>query len=237
MEAVDADERLLAGLDPAEPLAVGVDERRLHVRDGVDGPAVLGDARHLLAGAVLELGDEPLHHRRALEDVRVLEQVGLVGEHLLDAQRPLLVPRARQAERLVPGGELDRAGAGVAAERDRERLEHDPLDVVLGLGLGQPEAVDLHAVAEAAVLGVLDAVALAAELVPQLAHRAQLRVLLDEAHAGVDEEGDAAEHRAHALLRDALPDLVEDGDRGRERVGDLLRRASPRPPAGGRSRC
>ena len=33
--------------------------------------------------------------------------------------------------------------------RHRERLEHDPLHVVLGLGLGQPERVDLHAVAEA----------------------------------------------------------------------------------------
>ena len=225
--AVDADQHLLAGLDAAEPLAVGVDQRGLHVRDGVDRAAVLGDARHLLARALGELGDEALHHRRALEDVGVLEQVGLVGEHLLDAQRPLLVPRAREAERLVPGGELDRAGAGVAAERDGERLEHDPLDVVLGLGLGQAEAVDLHAVAEAAVLGVLDAVALAAELVPQLAHRAQLRVLLDEAHAGVDEEGDAAEHRAHALLRDPLADLVEHRDRGGHRVGDLLHRRRP----------
>ena len=102
--------------------------------------AVLGDARHLPRGALVELGDEPVHHLRALEDVGVLEQVGLVGEHLLDAQRPLLVPRARQAERLVPGGQLDRAGAGVAPERDGERLEHDPLDVVLRLGLGEPEA-------------------------------------------------------------------------------------------------
>ena len=222
--AVDADQHLLAGLDPAQALAVGVDQRRLHVGHGVDRAALLVDARHLLAGALDELGDEPLHHLRALEQVGVLEQVGLVGEHLLDPQRPLLVPRARQAERLVPGRELDRAGAGVAAERDRERLEHDPLHVVLGLGLGQPERVDLHAVAEAQVLGVLHAVALAAELLPQLAHRAQLRVLLDEAHAGVDEEADAPEDRAHALLRHPHADLVEHGDRGRHRVGDLLHR-------------
>ena len=84
--------------------------------------------------------DEPLHDVRALEDVGVLEQVGLVGEDLLDAQRPLLIPRPRQPERLVPGGQLDGAGAGVAAERDGERLEHDPLDVVLRLRLGQARA-------------------------------------------------------------------------------------------------
>jgi hypothetical protein len=126
------DDDLLAGLDAADALAVRVDQRGLHVRDRLDGAAVLGDDGHLRAGALEQLGDEPLHHLRALEDVGVLEQVGLEGEHLLQAQRPLLVPRARQAERLVPGGQLHGAGAGVAAERDRERLEDDPLDVVLG---------------------------------------------------------------------------------------------------------
>ena len=49
-----------------------------------------------------------------------------------------------------------------------ERLEDDALHVVLGLLLGQPERVDLHPVAEAAQLRVLDAVALAADAVPQL---------------------------------------------------------------------
>ena len=116
-----------------------LDERGLHVIDRVDGTAELGDARHLLARALEELRDEPVHHLRALEDVRILEQVGLVREHLLEAQRPLLIPRARQAECLVPGRQLERAGAGAAAERNGERLERDPVDVVLGLGLGQAE--------------------------------------------------------------------------------------------------
>ena len=96
-----------------------------------------------------------VHHLRALEDVGVLEDVGFVGQHLLDAQRPLLIPRARQPERLVPRRQLDRAGARVAPERHRERLEHDPLHVVLRLGLGEAERVDLHAVAEAQVARVL----------------------------------------------------------------------------------
>ena len=211
-----------------DPLAVRLDERRLHVRHRLDRAAVLLDARHLGARALEQLADEPVHHLRALEQVGVLEQVGLVGQHLLDPQRPLLVPGPRQPERLVPGRQLDRARPRVAPERDGERLEHDPLHVVLGLGLGEPERVDLHAVAEAQVARVLHAVALAAELLPQRRHRAQLRVLLDEAHAGVDEEGDAREDRAHPLLADARAHLVEHGDRGRHRVGDLLHRRRAR---------
>ena len=121
------------------------------------------------------------------------------------------------------------AGAGVAAQRHGQRLEHDPGHVVLRLRLGQPERVDLDAVAQAQDLLVGDAVALAADLLPELAHRAQLGVLLDEADAGVDEEGDPAEDLGEVLLGDlaARLDLVEDGDRGRERVGDLLHRRRP----------
>ena len=151
----------------ADPLAVGLDQARLHVGDGLDGAAVLLDHRHLGPGALGQLLDQAVHHLRALEDVGVLEQVGLVGQHLLDPQAPLLVPGAGQAHRLVPGRQLDRAGAGVAAEGHGERLEHDPLDVVLRLGLGQAERVDLDAVAEAQHLLVGDAVALAADLVPE----------------------------------------------------------------------
>ena len=222
--AVDADDDLLAALDPGDPLAVGLDQRGLHVVDGLDGAAVLGDDRHLGPGALDQLGDQAVHDLRALEDVGVLEDVGLVGEHLLDAQRPLLVPRPGQAERLVPGRQLDRAGARAAAQRDRERLEHDPLDVVLGLGLGQAQGVDLDAVAEAQVLLVGHAVAVAADLLPHLAHRAQLRVLLDEADAGVDEEGDPAEDLAHEVLVDPVAHRVEHRDRVGHRVGDLLDR-------------
>src|SRR5881398_534686 len=75
------------------------------------------------------------------------------------------------------------ARARVATERYREGLDDDALHVVLGLGLGQPQRVDLHAVAEAQLTLVLHAVALAADLLPQLGHRPQLRVLLDEADA------------------------------------------------------
>ena len=154
-EAVHADDRQLARLDPPPALAVGLDQRRLHVVHGFYGAAELGDAGHLLAGALEQLGNQCVHHLGALEDVGVLEQIGLVGEDLLKAQRPLLVPRPRQPERLVPGGKLDRPSSRAAAERDRKRLESDPVDVVLRLGLCQSERVDLDAVAEAPVLVVL----------------------------------------------------------------------------------
>ena len=140
---------MLAGFDRADPVAVRVDERGLHVRHRLDGASVLGDDRHLGARGVDQLRHQCIHHVRALEDVRIVEEVGLVRQHLLDAQRPLLVPRPRQAEGLVPRRQLDRACAGVAAQRDSERLEHDALHVVLGLGLREAERVDLDAVAEA----------------------------------------------------------------------------------------
>ncbi len=99
----------------------------------------------------------------------------------------------------------------------------------------RPERVDLHAVAEAQQPRVLHAIALAAELLPEDSHRAQLRVLLDEAKARVHEEGDAAEDGAHALLVgaagqrfQALAHGVEDRDRVAHRVGDLLHRCRAR---------
>ncbi len=158
----------------------------------------------------------------------ILEQVGLVGEDLLEAQRPLLVPGPREPQRFVPRRELNGAGAGATGERHGERLERDPVDVVLRLHLGKPQGVDLDPVAEAAELLVLDAVALATELIPQRGHRAQLCVLLDEADAGIHEERDPAEHAAHEALLDTLANGVEHRDRVAHRVSDLLDGRGPR---------
>ena len=109
------------------------DQARLHVGDCLHGAAVLFDGRHLLARALGELVHQPVHDDRPFEHVRVGEQVRLVGEDLLDSQAPLLVPGPGQPQGLVPGGELDRAGPGVAAEGHRQGLEHDPRHVVLRL--------------------------------------------------------------------------------------------------------
>ena len=139
----------LARLDPAHALAVRLDHLRLHVGHGRHRAAALGHDRHLLRAPAISSATSPSITLRALEDVGVVEQVGLVGQDLLDAQRPLLIPGPRQPERLVPGRQLQRARASGAAHRHAQRLEHDPDDVVLRLRLGQPQRVDLHAVAEA----------------------------------------------------------------------------------------
>ena len=104
---------------------------------------------------------------RAVEDVVVLEKVGLEGQDLLDPQRPLLVPGSGQAEGLVPRRELDGPGPGALGQGDAEGLQDDPGHVVLGLLLGQAEGVHLHPVAEAAQLRVVNAVALGADPVPE----------------------------------------------------------------------
>ena len=160
------------------------------------------------------------------EEVRVFEQVALVGQDLLGPKRPLLVPRPREAERLVPGRKLNRAGTRVFAERDREHLEHDADHVVFGLLLGQPERVHLNAVAESTLLGVGDAVSLTCDPIPQLDERAHLAQLLDEADAGVDEEADTADDLAELAFRNASGRLhrVEHTDRGDQSVRELLRR-------------
>src|SRR6185295_14677755 len=105
-ELVDADDDLLAALDQLQPPRVRLDELRLHVArlDRRDRAAHLVDTGKLLPRLALELFDPGGNLRGAVEDVAIFEQVGLVGEDLLHAQRPLLVERARQAERLVPGG-------------------------------------------------------------------------------------------------------------------------------------
>ena len=154
------------------------------------------------------------------------KQIGLVGDDLLHADRPLLVPGPRQAERLVPGRQLHGARARALRQRHRQHLEQDAIDVVLRLLLGEAQRVDLHAVAEQAVLGIGDAVALGGDLVPQLLERAHLADLGDEAHAGVDEERDAADHRAEVFRRHLARRLhaVEHGLRGGEREGQFLHR-------------
>ena len=167
---------------------------------------------------------------RPVEDVAVLEDVGLEREHLLHSQRPLLIPRSGKAQRLVPRRQLDRPRACPFRQRDAEHLEHDALHVVLGLGLGQAQRVHLHAVAEPACLRVLDAVALDADAVPHLGHRPQLADLLDEPDPGVDEERDRREHAAEAIGCDLsrVAHRVEHADRRRHRVGDLLHRRGAR---------
>ena len=202
-EAVDADHDLLAALDRFDPARIGFDELLLEIAllDRGDGAAHFFDLGQFLFRRLFELGDLGGDGRRAFEHVAVFQQVGLVSEDLLHAQRPLLVPRPRQAERLVPGRQLHGAGACAFRQGDGEHLDQNARDVVFRLLLGQAERVDLHAVAEQPLLGVGDAVALARDLVPQFGKGAQLADFGDEAQPGIDEERDAPDHVAEFLRR------------------------------------
>jgi hypothetical protein len=114
-------------------------------------------------------------------------------------QRPLLVPRPRQAERLVPRGQLH---GRAAASRDSVTPSISSTmrwTLFSGCDSVRPERVDLHPVAEAPVPRVLHAVPLLQQRVPQLREGAHLAHLLDEAHPRVDEEADPAARLAEAL--------------------------------------
>ena len=131
--------------------------------------AQLRDARHLLADLALELVDLLFDHLRAVEDVAIFQHVGFERADLLQAQRPLLIPGPRQAERLVPRRQLHGAGARILRQRDAQHAEQHAIDVVLRLLLGQAQRIHLHAVAEQAQLRIGHAVAVARDLVPERA--------------------------------------------------------------------
>ena len=95
----------------------------------------------------------------AIKYVLEFEQIGLISEDLLQAQRPLLVPGPRQTHRLVPGGQLQGAAARPLGQRHGERFDQDAIDIVFRLRLGQAERIDLHAIAKQQRLGIGDAIA------------------------------------------------------------------------------
>ncbi len=198
--------------------------------DGGDGAAHVFDLLEFFLRRLFQLGDLGGDDRRAVEHVAIFQKVGLVGEDLLHAQRPLLVPRPRQAERLVPGRKLHRASPRFLRQRDREHLDEDAGNVILRLLLGQAQRIDLHAIAEQALLGVGDAVAFTRDLVPQLGEGAHLADFGDEAQPGIDEEGDAPDHVAELFLGAFARSLhrIEHADRGGKREGELLYRRGAR---------
>ena len=118
------------------------------------------------------------------------------------------------------------AGAGIFRQGYGQHLEQNAIDVVLCLRLGEPERVDLHAIAEEAIFRVRHAVALARDFVPKLGECAHLAHLGDEAHAGVDEERYATDHLAELGGRNFTGRFhgIEDCDGRRQRVSEFLHR-------------
>ena len=94
--------------------------------------------------AFVQLWDEITQERYGVQDPKMRRfrygvQVNSLGLTEAQPERPLLVPRPRQAEGLVPRGQLHRAGARVLRQRHAAHLLVDALHVVLRLCLGQPQ--------------------------------------------------------------------------------------------------
>ena len=220
--AVDADDRGFLGFNLGQALGVRLDQAALHIVDGRHRAAHGVDLGEFGAGAVLQGRDLAVNRGVAVEKIVIFQKVGFIGQNLLHPQRPLLIPRARQAQSLVPSGQLHRTGAGLFRQRHRQHLNQDAVDVVFGLLFGQAQGVDLHTIAEAAILGLGDAIAGFANLVPQIDKGAHLAQLGDKADAGVDEEGDAADHIGEVGGRDLALQIIQHGAGGCEREGQLL---------------
>ena len=225
-EFVDADHHLFAGFDGGQTPAVGFHQLLFHIAglDGSDRTAHGVDARQFLAGLGLQRLDLGGDFRRAVENIAIVQQVGLIGDDLLQAQRPLLVPWPGQSQGLVPGRQLDGPCPGVLRQGHRQHFQQDAIDVIFRLLFGEAQRIDLHAIAEAAHFFVGDTIAVAADLVPQFAEGAHLAKLGDEADAGVDEEADASHHLGEFGRRDLSRRLhpVQHGDGGGQREGQFL---------------
>ncbi len=102
MVPVQSDHDLIAGFDRPALLGVRAHETFLHVSESVNGTAFVEHPAELLPCLLRDLVGLGLDHLRAVEDVAVLQKVGFVGQDLLGAQAPLLVPGTRETERLVP---------------------------------------------------------------------------------------------------------------------------------------
>ncbi len=172
---------------------------------------------------VLQLLDLAVDRRVAVEQVVVFQKVGLIGQDLLHPQRPLLVPGAGQAQRLVPGGQLHGARAGLLRQRDRQHLDQDAVDVVLGLLLGQAEAVDLHAVAEAAVLRVRARRSGAGRSRPTgRRRRASCTVSVTKRMPAFTKKRDAAHHVGEVVRRHLALQVIQHRAGGGQRKGQFL---------------
>ena len=101
---VDADDGGVAPFDALDPVRVRLHKAGLHVLNRVYGAAHGVDLCELGAGAFLELRNLGVDGGIAIEKIGVFEKIGLKRQDLLHAKRPLLVPRAGQAEGLVPCG-------------------------------------------------------------------------------------------------------------------------------------
>ena len=120
------------------------------------------------------------------------------------------------------------AGAGVFGQGDGQHFDQDAVDVVFRLLFGQAQRIDLHAIAEAAILRLGHAIAGQAQLIPQIDKGAHLAQFGDKADAGIHEKADAAHHVREIFGRNLALQIVQHGAGGGQREGQFLFRRRPR---------
>ena len=94
---VYADNDGFTRFDAVEAGGVGFHQTALHVIDGLNRAAHGFKVRELVTCAVFEFSHLAIHRWVVVEEVVILQEVGLVSHDLLHAHRPLLIPGARQA--------------------------------------------------------------------------------------------------------------------------------------------
>ena len=214
-------------------------EPGLQLLDGLEGPAQGQHVVQLGLGRLGQLGRLGLHDHRSPRRGRSYSSRSDSKARIcwMRSDHCWSQGRGRPRASFQAGSWMARARA-LGRQGHPERLEHDAGHVVLGLGLGQPERVDLHPVAEPAELRVVDAVALGADAVPHGGEGPHLAGLLDEADAGVDEEADPPDDLPAARPRSACPSRAP--RRARRWPWPARRPAPgpgwPRPPGGGSCR-
>ena len=191
--AVDADHSQVAALDRLDTFDMRADEAFLHIVDGLGGAAARIQVGQRVTGQRLQLLGLGFDDMAAVEDVFIFQEVCFIGKDLLQAQRPLLVPGTWQAERLVPGRQLQRAAAGFLRQGDGHRLDQDAVDIVFRLRLGQAQRVHLNTIAEQQGLRAGHAIALAANFFPKFHKGTHLTEFCYETNSSVHEEGNATE--------------------------------------------
>ena len=164
--------------------------------------AELVEVGEQLLGLAFDLVGEVLDVPRAAERVGDVGDVGLVGDHLLGAQRDARRLLRRQRHRLVHRVGVQRLRA---AEHAGQRLDRGAHDVDLGLLRGQRHPAVWVWNRSCSDRSQLGAVAVAQPAGPDPPGRAVLGDLLEEVDVGVEEERQPRSERVDRQTRPATP--------------------------------
>ena len=221
LEAVQADDDALAFFDfPLEPVGAGADlllDEALF--NGGHGAAHAVDLVDVVLGPGLDFVGKVFDVIGTRQGVDGVADVGLIGHHLLGAQRHLDRQLGGQGQGLVIGVGVQGLGA---AQHGAHGLEGHPHDVVQGLLGRQRAAGGLGVETEHHGLGVLSVEALLHDLGPQAPGGPELGHFLQEVGVGVEEEGEPGTELIHLHARGN--GRVDVGDAVGQGKGDFLHR-------------